>query len=223
MDLHKNILPVLGILLASFFLFCESISKTPNGYTFPVYMTEHCPRNETEFNERSSAINCTRSYSYACFPNEKLTLLLEFCYPNASISIQKDHCAFLSKGKPDLQDYNCKHFTYGCPDSPYEASTTFRYPSCVSLGYGCFIAEPSCENAITPFIKENSTYPIDEKDDENNIPIQQPDQTFSESVEKKEYIWLFTLLGVVIIVFAQLGILLFIKKRSSNQDRDADH
>ena len=54
-----------------------------------MYTTEHCPRNETEFHERSSAINCTRSYSYACFPNDNLTLLLEFCYQNVSVSIQK--------------------------------------------------------------------------------------------------------------------------------------
>ena len=65
------------------------LQKTLNGYTFPVYTTDHCPRNETEFDKRSSAINCTRSYGYACFPNDNLTLLLEFCHPNVSISIQK--------------------------------------------------------------------------------------------------------------------------------------
>lgn len=47
---------------------------------FPVYSTEFCPRNEREWNKRSSALNCNETYGYMCLPNEKLTELLEFCY-----------------------------------------------------------------------------------------------------------------------------------------------
>lgn len=54
--------------------------KKLTGYEFPVYTTHMCPRNETEWSQRSSSINCTKSNSYICIPNENLTELLEFCY-----------------------------------------------------------------------------------------------------------------------------------------------
>lgn len=57
--------------------------KKLEGYRFPVYSTEFCPRNQAEWNERSSAINCNVTNGYMCVPNENLTQLLEFCsvYP----------------------------------------------------------------------------------------------------------------------------------------------
>lgn len=63
--------------------------KELDGYKFPVYSTELCPRNQTEWNERSSAINCTKDNGYLCFPNEKFTQLLEFCYRTRFIWIQE--------------------------------------------------------------------------------------------------------------------------------------
>lgn len=62
--------------------------KKLDGYEFPVYSTEFCPRNKTEWNERSSAINCTKANGYLCFPNEKITQLLEFCYKDPFILIE---------------------------------------------------------------------------------------------------------------------------------------
>lgn len=59
------------------------------GYEFPVYSTEFCPRNGTESKSRSSAINCTESNGYMCIPNENLTELLEFCYIYPQIPIEK--------------------------------------------------------------------------------------------------------------------------------------
>lgn len=58
-----------------------------DGYKFPVYSTTFCPRNETEWNERSSALNCTGSNGYICLPNENFTKLLEFCYTQPMIWI----------------------------------------------------------------------------------------------------------------------------------------
>lgn len=60
-----------------------NFQKILEGYRFPVYSTEFCPRNQTEWNERSSGINCNRSNGYMCVPNENFTQLLEFCneYP----------------------------------------------------------------------------------------------------------------------------------------------
>lgn len=60
-----------------------------DGYKFPVYSTAFCPRNETEWNERSSDLNCTERNGYTCLPNENFTELLEFCYTEPLIWIQK--------------------------------------------------------------------------------------------------------------------------------------
>lgn len=60
-----------------------------DGYKFPVYSTKHCPRNKTEWNQRSSAINCTKDNGYVCLPNENITELLEFCYTYTFILIQE--------------------------------------------------------------------------------------------------------------------------------------
>lgn len=59
------------------------------GYKFPVYTTQSCPSNETEWEARSSVFNCQGESSYACFPNENITELLEFCYPFEVISIHE--------------------------------------------------------------------------------------------------------------------------------------
>ena len=68
--------------------FCQLQSKL-DGYKFPVWTTNSCPRNETEWNDRSSFFKCNYESSYACLPNENFTELLEFCYPAQVISIQK--------------------------------------------------------------------------------------------------------------------------------------
>lgn len=60
-----------------------------DGYKFPVYSTKQCPRNKTEWNQRSSAINCTKDNGYVCLPNENITELLEFCYTYTFILIQE--------------------------------------------------------------------------------------------------------------------------------------
>ena len=56
--------------------------KVEEGYKFAVYRTRACPRNKTEWEKRESAFNCSKeSSSYTCLPNENITELLEFCYP----------------------------------------------------------------------------------------------------------------------------------------------
>lgn len=66
------------------------------GYKFPVYTTALCPRNKAEWKERSSGFNCTKESSYACLPNEDITVLLEFCYPLQNIAIEKGNVPFSS-------------------------------------------------------------------------------------------------------------------------------
>ena len=66
-----------------------------DGYKFPVYTTNFCPRNETEWNKRSSLFNCTgEDNTYACFPNDDITQLIEFCYPLQIIAIPPGKNAF---------------------------------------------------------------------------------------------------------------------------------
>lgn len=62
--------------------------KKLEGYKFPVYSTEFCPRNESEWNKRSSALSCNKTNGYTCLPNENFTELLEFCYTQPFIWIQ---------------------------------------------------------------------------------------------------------------------------------------
>ena len=52
-----------------------------DGYKIPVHPTESCPRNKIEWDQRSAVFNCSRDSSYACFPNNEITELIEFCYP----------------------------------------------------------------------------------------------------------------------------------------------
>lgn len=59
-----------------------------DGYVFPVYSTDFCPRNETEWKERSTVLNCTEQKGYTCLPNEQFTELLEFCYTDPWILIE---------------------------------------------------------------------------------------------------------------------------------------
>lgn len=73
-----------------------------------MYSTELCPRNQEEWNLRSSAINCTNTNGYMCLPNDNLTKLLEFCYIYTRTPIQKgtenleaatgiiEHCGLLT-------------------------------------------------------------------------------------------------------------------------------
>lgn len=63
--------------------------KLLEGYAFPVYTTESCPKNKTEWTDRSSLLNCTNTNGYTCITNENFTELLQFCYTDPRIRIQK--------------------------------------------------------------------------------------------------------------------------------------
>lgn len=60
-----------------------------DGYKFPVYRTPSCPKNETEWLERSSVLNCTDQNGNMCIPNDMITELMEFCYTKNVESIPK--------------------------------------------------------------------------------------------------------------------------------------
>ena len=65
------------------------LQRKLDGYKFPVWTTKSCPKDKTEWDDRSSLFNCNYESSYACLPNENFTELLEFCYPLQNIAIEK--------------------------------------------------------------------------------------------------------------------------------------
>lgn len=58
-----------------------------------MYSTDFCPRNETEWEERSTVLNCTKKNGYTCLPDEHFTELLEFCYTDPWILIEEGKIA----------------------------------------------------------------------------------------------------------------------------------
>ena len=86
-------------------LFIIEFQRKLNGYKFPVYTTDSCPRNETEWRRRESAFNCKANSSYACFPNDQITELLEFCYPLPLILIHKGKIVIETKANYVLSFY----------------------------------------------------------------------------------------------------------------------
>lgn len=146
MDCSKTRNNIHMILLFIVIGLCQS--KLQDGYAFLVYTTELCPRNKKEWKERSVALNCNESNAFMCLPNENFTELLEFCYKKSRIRIQEGICLFLYKKYSLVDAYNCQSFTHGCPNISHFSDEIFKYPSCLSLGDGCFLSEPSCTSAL---------------------------------------------------------------------------
>lgn len=121
MELHKRIcLVFFGTLMS----YCQFTNQKDG--TFPVYPTEFCPSNKTEWDKRSSDMNCNETNSYMCVPNERFTELLEFCYKDHRILVVQDSCLYLSKPHYDLIVYDCRNFEYGCPSYHYLSSNIYK-------------------------------------------------------------------------------------------------
>nr|XP_034321803.1 uncharacterized protein LOC105340145 isoform X6 [Crassostrea gigas] len=160
-------------------LFCDC--RPLDGYVYPVYTTEVCPKNLTEWQERSSAFNCNKTNAYMCVPNENITELLEFCYSGPQIRIVKGLCMFLYKRHSTLDAYECNHFTEGCPSSNYRSQDVHIYQSCVAITNGCFLADPICNRATTTHYFINSTN--------------------SRTTERADWTWKVTFFGVTVVLF----------------------
>nr|XP_022288713.1 uncharacterized protein LOC111100872 isoform X2 [Crassostrea virginica]XP_022288714.1 uncharacterized protein LOC111100872 isoform X2 [Crassostrea virginica] len=189
-----------------------------DGYSFPVYTTENCPKNEQEWNQRSAVFNCSKEQTYACFPNNEITDLIEFCYPLPIIAIPADLCLYLSKKRSQMDAYECKGFEYGCPDKPYRGSWIFHYSACVSIGEGCFLAEPLCRRATrlsywTTTQQESTkvTETISQPTVSGNNTTRQMKQGVGETQQTGHWI-VVALVVLLVITFSVL--LLILKKRS---------
>uniref|UniRef100_A0A8W8M6C2 Uncharacterized protein n=1 Tax=Magallana gigas TaxID=29159 RepID=A0A8W8M6C2_MAGGI len=150
--------------LAKYCIFVFLIIRIPkfssaNNYVFTVHTTKACPRNQSEMDERSLALNCTESNGYTCLPDKNLSVLLEFCYKRARIAVPKGYCLFLRNS--DVDAYDCKLFMNGCPDADYYSDEIYKYPNCVAIGSGCFLVDASCYRipaADTKTVTTNSKY-----------------------------------------------------------------
>lgn len=154
---NKVIVYVVFVCLIWPLVIVLSTSKTLDGYQFPVFQTESCPRNEIEWTGRSSVLNCTKSNGYMCMPSEKFTTLLEFCYKYNRLAIPKGTCLFLSKKCSAVDAYNCQNFSEGCPDSAYFSDEIYMYQNCVNVGHGCFLADPSCYTTSLAYTNDVTT------------------------------------------------------------------
>lgn len=182
------------------------------GYEFPVYSTDSCPGNEREWKERSTAINCTKNNGYMCFPNEDITGLLEFCYIYTQLLITKDTCLFLNKRHSRVDSINCSHFTNGCPYSPYYSYKIFDYPSCISTGNGCFLAEPNCTRRTLPTtLFQKNTDPTTLENiiinDKNDYSTTSTEETTKHIYKEKNQV---SKKDVAVLVLTMLGIFIAI-------------
>uniref|UniRef100_A0A8W8IMK8 Uncharacterized protein n=1 Tax=Magallana gigas TaxID=29159 RepID=A0A8W8IMK8_MAGGI len=134
-----------SLAIVGTFLFISLLCRELEGYKMLLYPTKACPRNETEWNDRSTAIKCTTNRTYMCLPNKHFTQLLEFCYTYPKFLISKDICLLLDQNNKKVDAYACHSFKYGCPNSHYSNSEIFQYQSCLQIENGCFSAEQTCE------------------------------------------------------------------------------
>lgn len=192
MELHLRLYFVLlGTICSSCLLGFEC--RLLNGYEFPVYTTKLCPRNKTQWNERSVALNCTESHGYVCIPNEHFTDLLEFCYFASKMLIVKGLCMFLYKHPSVVDAYSCQSFVEGCPSSNYKFYEVHKYKSCVSIANGCYLAEPTCKRTTTGNMLSNST-----ETTKNN-----------QSEESNEWVWIVTSICVLAMICLPVFVVCF--------------
>ncbi|XP_052702922.1 uncharacterized protein LOC128179521 [Crassostrea angulata] len=224
---------LLGIFLSVGLLQYEC--KELDGYKFPVYSTELCPRNQTEWNERSSAINCTKDNGYLCFPNEKFTQLLEFCYRTRFIWIQEGYCLYLKKDDSTIYSYSCSSFQFGCHNSSFQSYDLFKHSGCTSIGNGCFLAEPSCKGSDTATSLPETTKPTHvENVTRNYSTTASTDEKTNQTLKYKDYfiydeLFMMPILAGVlipIIIFCMLCIIyrtgIRLRKRCDDEEQQTE-
>ncbi|XP_062608120.1 uncharacterized protein LOC134269962 [Saccostrea cucullata] len=212
---HSSIYDYFWILMTTLAYWVVKCDKL-DFYSFPVYTTVSCPRNQSDWRSRSSAINCTENNGYMCIPNENITQLLEFCYRYPRIPIEKDICLILKKSTSLVDAYSCKQFRNGCPDKLYWSDGILEYPSCLSIGNRCFLDEPLCKDegitTIGPSEVTQGTTNVDLgstilNTSLGNTPI--PDIDGSNT-----WVWILVI-GVFLIVFTLVCVLIFIIRRGN--------
>lgn len=207
------------VLLETFLvssILCSN-GKKLNGYEFPVYSTEVCPRNQTEWNARSSAINCTSNNGYMCIPNRELTKLLEFCYVHPFIWIEENICLYLVKRLSKVNSYNCSGFRSGCPSKPFVSSKLFEYPNCTFIENGCFLADPSCTSKTATSTAATTA----DQQSSANIETVKTQKTHLKETTKNhidDRVLIGILSGVIYVIILVIFSMLYISQRKGEDD-----
>lgn len=219
-------LMLLGTLF-SFLPIHESVLEKLDGYKFPVYSAQFCPRNATEWKTRSTMLNCTEKNAYTCLPNEHFTQLLQFCYTDPHIIVEEGLCLYLIKRNSLVHGYKCKHFQFGCPSSSYLSTKIYDYQSCIHVENGCFFADPKCEREIitedrksTKQIDINKIY-RNKTDDSTATYLQETTGYVERKIDtidnEKGWTFFVTLLAVCFLIF--FSTLFIIRKRKNQKSR----
>lgn len=133
---------IIKILVYTSIQYCDCV-PLPSLYT-----TKSCPKNEIEWKKRSEALKCSKERGYMCLPNAQFTELVELCHIYPQITLIAAVCPFLNTETYFVDEYECDNFIDGCPASAYTSNQIYKYPQCLSIGNGCFLAEPSCNRSI---------------------------------------------------------------------------
>uniref|UniRef100_A0A8W8IHY2 Novel STAND NTPase 3 domain-containing protein n=2 Tax=Magallana gigas TaxID=29159 RepID=A0A8W8IHY2_MAGGI len=194
----KACLVILGYFFSSIIVL--NTCKKLEGYKFPVYSTEFCPGNESEWNKRSSVLNCNKTNGYTCLPNENFTELLEFCYTAPFIWIQEGVCLYLKRKGSYVDAYNCSQFIDGCHNTSYQSRRIFDYPACITIGNGCFLAERSCKSS------PNTTH--------------QPE---TSGLDMDDWLWVLIVIGIAAVVsFSSCILYVYCKRKFSSCNGSTD-
>ncbi|XP_062578174.1 uncharacterized protein LOC134240084 [Saccostrea cucullata] len=162
--------------VAAFFYFLLSARSSQiriplPGYkeTIKVFMTQRCPKTESEWRAVSNQMNCSIDNDppvnqYHCLPTPKRNMLVEFCYNEYSKMTEHGNCLELG-GRGYLNYVNCKGFIKGCPNKDYKSEEIFKYPACLQIDVerGCFLAEEDCKltssSTTEPTTRSGDTFP----------------------------------------------------------------
>ncbi|XP_062603602.1 uncharacterized protein LOC134265408, partial [Saccostrea cucullata] len=132
------------MLLLTILIVLTAKEDVLSDYSFPVYTTERCPRDKSEWDAASTRLHCNDSHGYHCVPDKTFTSLIEFCYPDGKFKrFQKGNCLELAY-TGILNHVKCKNFSFGCPDQDYNSNELYNYPACLNILENCFIADISC-------------------------------------------------------------------------------
>nr|XP_022305943.1 uncharacterized protein LOC111112616 isoform X3 [Crassostrea virginica] len=110
-----------------------------------------CPRDEKEWQKASDRLNCTSGDSstmnkYHCLPADNLTTLLEVCYTRTRTQVVTGQCMVLVERKHILNNYDCRMFKEGCPNTWYFSDQMYKFPACFEIDplLHCYKADASC-------------------------------------------------------------------------------
>nr|XP_022303401.1 uncharacterized protein LOC111110996 isoform X2 [Crassostrea virginica] len=201
---HLNIF-LYWTLISSIVLLKDCIAVKLDNIS--AYNTSSCPKNESEWKKRSDALKCNKTNSYMCLADDTLSELLEFCISFHPIGIRQGLCLLLHN-RSNVVMYECRDFTEGCPDEHYFSNELFKYPSCMVIQNGCFVAEHSCLSTTFP----NSTASADKTETTDDLTTWQQNDPKWNIVTSVVFVITASLLNIAVFIVIKCYVVKFMKK-----------